>query len=230
MSNKEHYIVTDPSGNRYSVGCPNYRITIGWGRHTPHTGELDINKDYINTHKRNGVCIDVGGHIGTHAVPYSKLFDEVYTFEANKDNYDRLVKNIGLNNRTNITAYNKAVSDKKRRAFVKQMGTQNTGQFAVIDDPNASLETVTIDEFQIENVDFIKIDVEGRELDVVRGAFETISRYKPLLQIEFNDESAKFGISNEDTVDYILSLGYMIHKKINMDIFFIDTKEYLDVE
>jgi FkbM family methyltransferase len=231
MSHKDDdWIVPDRNGNHYFVNCPKFRLSIGYGEATPHTGELDINKEYIHKHQRNNVCIDVGGHIGTHCIPYSKLFDRVYTFEANEENYSYLVRNIDLNKRTNITAYNKAVSDTKRKASVKQMDTHNTGQFAVIDDANGSLETVTIDEFQIQNVDFIKIDVEGRELDVIKGASETINKYKPLLQVEFSHLSDDvFGISKEDTINYISNLGYVVFRKIHADTFFIDKEEHREI-
>ncbi len=66
----------------------------------------------------------------------------------------------------------------------------------------------TLDSFGFEGVDFIKIDCEGYELFVIRGAEETIKRCKPIMVVEQKGHGMKhFGIGKEDAVDLLKSWG-----------------------
>ena len=219
--------------DKYFTNCDNFKRSINSGKSTPYNGDLEIIREYVKSFKnKNNICLDIGGHIGTHSIPYSRIFDFVHTFEANYDNFTYLERNIKLNDRTNIIAYNKAVSNKKKLVFVKKWMNENSGCFTIMETGanNSTMETITIDELDISDVDFIKIDVEGVELAVLQGAVNTIKKYKPLLQVELlNNLAFKLhNIKTQTIIDYIINiLDYVAYKRVHDDVFFIH-KDYVD--
>ena len=202
--------------DKYKVNCPSFKHYIESGNSTPYTGELDILDLYFKNKKKR-VCIDVGSHIGTHSIPYSKIFDEVYSFEANIDNYKFLEENIILNRRNNIKSFNLPISDKIKKIKIVRHSNDNTGCFTTEETESEGISTEFLDNFDIENLDFIKIDVEGKELEVLKGGSKLIEKWKPLIQLEMNYLSSKF---HREIIDFIQNLGYVKYKTINNDVFF----------
>ena len=84
--------------------------------------------------------------------------------------------------------------------------------------PKVPVQQKTLDSFNFSNVDYIKIDVEGHELKVLKGATNTIKKYNPLIIMEENGSAVlwKKGKSNE-AIDYLLSLNYKIVDKWKND-------------
>tara|TARA_B100001105_G_C22346934_1_gene423924 strand:+ start:584 stop:1306 length:723 start_codon:yes stop_codon:yes gene_type:complete len=220
--------------DRYFTNCFNFTKSINSGKSTPYNGDLEIIYEYLKIFKnKNHTCLDIGGHIGTHAIPYSRIFKFVHTFEANYDNFTYLERNIKLNKRTNIIAYNRAVSNERKLIIVKKWMSENSGCFTIMpaDEIKSTMETITIDELEITNVDFIKIDVEGGELDVLKGASNTIKKYKPLLQVELlNNLAFKLhNIKTETIINYITNiLNYVAYRRVHDDVFFIH-KDYVTI-
>ena len=150
----------------------------------------------------NDVFIDVGAHIGSYTIPVAKKAQKVIAFEPNKYTFELLTKNITLNHLTNIEAYNVAVS--KKRGVVSFMYENHSAYSRILDGSQSSNTTVienakqpytnnihlvnTIDLDSVllkeDRVDWIKIDVEGHELDVLEGAMQTIRMHKPKIIIE----------------------------------------------
>lgn len=149
----------------------------------------------------NDVFVDVGAHIGTYTIPVAKKAQKVIAFEPHKDSFELLTKNISLNHLTNIAAYNIAVS-KKRGAVSFMYGKEpdysrvidgdQSWSGTVIDDARAHnsnihlVNTIDLDSILLkeDRVDWIKIDVEGHEMDVLEGAMQTIRMHKPKIIIE----------------------------------------------
>jgi FkbM family methyltransferase len=74
--------------------------------------------------------------------------------------------------------------------------------------PTQTAQQRTIDSFNFEDVDLIKIDVEGTELFVLKGAIDTIKKYQPVVQVELRDTHCKrFGYECDDIIDLMISLG-----------------------
>ena len=182
-------------GFTYSLDDPSFVWHINNGLSEPYPRELGIVQSYIDRYPScRNTCIDVGGHIGTTSLPYSRLFTHVVAFEPNPASYTFFLENIRLNSIENITVFNKGAYNKEMSCIVRRHG-ENSGCYYIEEcaKHEGSIDVVKLDDIEYKSpVDFIKIDTEGSELFVLEGAVEILSTYKPLIQVETNDSSAEF--------------------------------------
>ncbi len=161
----------------------------------------------------NRVAIDIGAAHGTYAWHLARIARECIAFEPQRDLADRLRISI-----PRATVHNCALSDKTGTTTMRiprQGRTVHTGH-ATIDPANrlseaaeidsVEVEVRTLNSFDIRDVGFIKIDVEGHELAVLRGARQTLERDKPILLIEIEDKHQPQGYEN--TVRWLGQIGY----------------------
>jgi FkbM family methyltransferase len=134
--------------------------------------------------------IDIGANIGIFAKPSAELFERVICFEPVPKNFEVLEKN--LENYNNVELYCLGISNQPQTAKFS-MKTLKCGQSQQVteysDDPeyeNFDCALVTLDQYNFDNVDWIKIDVEGFEDAVLEGSRETIRRNRPWLLLEDN--------------------------------------------
>lgn len=196
----------------YLVNDRAFQWHINNGKSEPYgDGQYDFIKSYIRHNPgKNRTCLDVGAHIGTTMLPYSRLFKNVYGYEPNADNYTLCVQNIERNKASNCHVSNVAVLDEIVNGKTIRHGDNSGCYYFIEDSLGGEVSSTTVDmDKRVKDVDFIKIDTEGNELRVLKGAVNTITLYKPLLQIETNGLSEKhFGVPERDVVQFILNLGY----------------------
>lgn len=85
-------------------------------------------------------------------------------------------------------------------------------------DGEGDIPLTTLDSFDLEGVDFIKLDCEGYELFALRGGEKMLKRDKPVVIVEQKPgRGAKFGLSDTAAVDYLIGLGYELKKVISGD-------------
>lgn len=187
------------------------------GLSEPYPKDLDIVKKYqrMFPHK-NRDYVDVGGHIGTTVMPFLRLFRNCVAFEPTQENYNFLVKNVKANNmESRCILKNVGCSDKVRIGNTRMHNGANSGCFyfeeSTASQSEHTVQTIRMDDdpdIQMLDIDFIKIDTEGHELFVLRGAEQTLLRCKPLIQFETNGMSDRlFGISKQEIFNYLYSLG-----------------------
>ncbi|QHT59262.1 FkbM family methyltransferase [Paenibacillus lycopersici] len=136
----------------------------------------------------NAVIFDIGSNIGNHTVFFHKHCNprRIYAFEPASDNASLLKKNIIENGLANTVVYQTAVGSTPGRAdLVKNI--RNMGECKLVDNPNGAIEVVSINSLKLEEPDFVKIDVEGAELEVLRGMTDILASSSPVLWIEIND-------------------------------------------
>lgn len=140
--------------------------------------------------------LDVGSNIGLHSVWFSNhaFKGKVYSFEPNENNRLLLIKNLSQNNCNNVEVYNNLVGNRNGTEFISSFNPSvpgNFGECSILDrDPQQLYEAkpmITIDSLQLPKVDFIKIDVEGYEKEVLNGAEETIINHRPGMLVEVNN-------------------------------------------
>ena len=126
---------------------------------------------YLNKFKNT---IDVGAATGMYSSHFAKHSKSVICFEAVPPVYEQLVKIKEKYN--NVITHNLAISDKEGLLdfYVDDKRLSNSSFQNLVEGQKIQVETKTIDSLKLIDIGFIKIDVEGVELDVLNGASETI--------------------------------------------------------
>lgn len=174
---------------------------------------------FLNTLGPGMVVVDAGAHVGQYTLIASTLVGaegHVYAFEPEPRNYSRLQRNIRLNQRSNVTSFNAALSDAASRLALNvsrgNSGGHSLGKTKYSGGETIMVEATTLDGFAAANtlarVDLLKADVEGAELLVLRGGAGTLERFRPLMVLECSVHSQAFGYEPSDLVRFIHSLEY----------------------
>lgn len=167
----------------------------------------------------NSIILDIGSNIGNHMLYWSKNAKNIYAFEPENSNYELLCKNIESNNLEKITAVKKCVGKEKSFAKVSSIDKSNMGSttFEYADD---GISVIDIDSFvtenNIETIDFVKIDTEGFEVDVLKGSLKILEKFKPNIWIEVRTDTL------EEVRKILTNLGY--------DLVDIDTFNFLFIQ
>lgn len=161
------------------------------------------------------VVIDGGGCWGDTALYFSNKAKEttVYTFEFTPSNIKVMEKNIALNNAKNIKIIPKAIFDVSNEEYY--LVDKGASSFFTKEKKSDAIQiqTITIDDFtkeeDVSKIDFIKLDIEGSELKALKGAVETIKKWKPKLAIAVYHNPVDF----QEIIQFIseLNLGYKFY-------------------
>jgi FkbM family methyltransferase len=195
---------------------------INNGMAEPYRGEINIINEYITKTKRCNTYLDIGVNIGTHSLVYSKIFKYIIAFEPDKYNYNQSKENLLINNVTNVKLLNKALGSKK--GFVKTFQHSNHSRGCIMTtftNNKTDTEQITLDSLELNNIDLIKIDVEGNELNVLKGALETIQRNKPIIEFEYNHLAKKLNIEYNDIEKFLNNINYNFDKRFDDNYFYI---------
>lgn len=156
---------------------------------------------------------DLGANIGCYAYAFSKVANKVVCFEPNKESAKCLRYNLkGLNN---IILETRAVSD-TNVPYKIVSENDNIGMAFISEDVPNTIEydsTITLDQYiaatQAYYPGFFKIDVEGYELNVLRGGERVIKSFKPVMVIEINDLTLnRTGVNRQEIFDWLISHNY----------------------
>lgn len=193
-----------------------------------HRMKLDwlINKAYVfgvyepdvveamHKHVQAGmVAVDCGAHIGYHTLLLAKLVGasgKVYAFEPLPENFAVLCENIAINGYRNVTAENKAVAEQTgclrlaRGRWQPKDRDPLTSVSRLSEEGDLEVAAVALDDYFVDKrVDFIKVDVEGAEERVLKGARNLLSRCRPALIVSIH------GFSEDHPALHLLrELGY----------------------
>lgn len=166
---------------------------------------------FLQLHYRHfNAVIDIGSNIGNHMLFYCTQMQakKVYCFEPHKFNLNILQQNIALNYlEDRVDVYPVALGAGEGKGVQAGFSCLNTGMNSVQAvgagaNKEQEVDIQSLDSYQIAKADFIKIDVEGFEIEVLKGAVETIKRCKPVILVEVFE-------SNRQKVDALMeSYGY----------------------
>ncbi|MDQ0136301.1 FkbM family methyltransferase [Neorhizobium galegae] len=147
------------------------------------------------------VALDVGANIGNHAIHLSRDFAEIHCFEPNPEVFRRLTDNVRSNRLDNIRLHQAALGDCDDTLMFRENLEGNLGASGFVEDdrPSGHSRILRLPVFDadklvqrlgITRVDFIKIDVEGFELRVLKGLRATIAFNRPIVSFEFHGHLA----------------------------------------
>lgn len=132
--------------------------------------------------------LDVGSNAGIFALRWSLLGRYVYAFEPTMKYYSMLLQNIKRNDLTNIFPLKVAAFSSGGIAYI-DINESEPGSHSLTKENAVGSEKILkikIDSLHLTNVGFVKIDVEGGELEVLRGMMSTIERNEPSILLEFD--------------------------------------------
>ncbi len=184
------------------------------------TGEFEIVKRLINS---SDTFIDVGANIGLYTMYASRLVGatgSVHAFEPLAEAYDLLEKNVRLNNMTNVKINPVALGEQEGEAelYINQESTLTslgqTGRGNIVGVKKVPVWTLDAYAFKtgLEKIDFLKIDIEGFEGHVLRGASHLLERSEGLVILcELAEKNYKpLNLSVNDVMDWMKAHHYAI--------------------
>ena len=197
------------------------------------------------------VALDVGAHVGIWTRRLAQKFNTVVAFEPvpkhqecwkkNMENF--LKENPDWGNYT--TLHNVALGHENGTATMKVPDTTNTGMASLVHEiynvrtqerwvqpgwekfPEIQVKTRTLDSYEFEKIDFMKIDVEWFELRVLQGAEQTIRKHKPVMYVEMHDTQA-FNFMMDINCGYRIMEAYGMNRLYKSNTVLEELKEMLN--
>jgi FkbM family methyltransferase len=163
-------------------------------------------------------AVDIGGHVGFMSRDMAKFFSKVHAFEPQGDNFRCLRKNTP----ENVRCYNVALGEGLGKGKMESPKATNSGAWEL--KPGDEVTIAALDAFNFLNVGLIKIDVQGYEMNVLKGAVKTLDRNSPVLIVECpKAEMAAFrsGGDPPTPVAWLAEHGYRAIEAISNDVIFI---------
>jgi FkbM family methyltransferase len=163
------------------------------------TDPLWLEMRFIRDHmiSQGDVILECGGHHGCTTIVLSKWVGDggkVITFEPLPKNCNIIEKNIEQNRLQNVTLERKAVGAERGKITINDVSNSSVA----LSGRGVEVELTRLDEYEYLNPTFLKIDVEGFELQVLQGAKRMLSK-RPKFAIEIHTEQlSKYGASVED--------------------------------
>lgn len=161
------------------------------------------------------VALDIGANVGNHSLFFAEMFRRVYAFEPNPHVFELLKINGSFACRKgNVECRNLGLSNVDARLSLR-VDRSNFGGGSVVADPavaradDVGIEVRRLDsleELKDEDIAFVKIDVEGHELQVLEGARETLARKRPI--VSFEQHASEIVDGSSPAIDLLRSMNY----------------------
>ena len=170
--------------------------------------EIGTRRVALGLTKNRRVALDVGAHVGIWTRHLAEEFDTVWAMEPNPENFDCLTRNT--DDLDNVVLRNEGASWTDDMMTLVHNRQGNSGMWSLAapgqkaDGTAYFVKVVTIDSLALPDLDFIKIDAEGHEPAVLRGATDTIERCRPVLCREVKGNGVSYG-SVADAINMALS-------------------------
>lgn len=201
--------------------------------------EEDTSKTFAKHINSGMTVIDIGANIGATTLQLSQLVGQagcVYSFEPHPVTFQHLLATLKLSNISNVMAVQGGLGGKPSTATLKY-NPSSTGWSSIHGNgvdyaETAEISIMRLDDFIVNNnvshIDFVKVDVEGYEMEVFEGGESSFTKFKPVTQFEYNKLAAtNSGWSFSDAFDFFTKCGYSTFQltdgtKIQRDFDLID--------
>lgn len=164
---------------------------------------IQLFKKYV---KKGDTVIDIGANIGLTSIFFSTIASNVFSFEPNPIAFELLEHNLKTNDITNVECYNIGVGNENKKSTITHYADNMSGGYVSehhkINQNDHATSDITL--ARLDDIEWIKdfgcnlmkIDVEGYECEVIKGAKNLIEQYKPIIILEFNGKCIK--MHNDD--------------------------------
>ena len=163
-----------------------------------HAEETKFMLSIINTLPDKCVIVDAGSNTGIFSVPFATAVQprggKVYAFEVQKQLYQALCGTSVLNDLDSLEVFNCGLGEFNETLKIQKVNYNESWDYGILSlvDQNAIsnnahdyIEVLPLDEFELERLDFIKIDIEGMEIKALKGGEKTIKTHRPWAFIEY---------------------------------------------
>lgn len=174
--------------------------------------------------KKGDIVLDIGANIGFYTLILAKLVGKkgkVYAFEADKNNFKILKKNVEINGYKNIILINKAIWNKKGsiKFYVNKKNTAGNSTYRGKNLEHDEIESIKLDDYFKKNkkVNFIKMDIEGSEGRAIKGMSNLLKENKNIKIItEFypkflNQIGKEINYSAKNYLDFLKKIGFKLY-------------------
>lgn len=177
-------------------------------------------KDIYERHhklRQGDIVVDVGAHIGTFTLKALRTVGSsgfVVGVEPASKNFRLLSRNVAANSMQNVAIFNVGLGGEPGRAELNLYKRGGENSVFKRETPPAAVEAIQIDtldsianRLSLSHVDFVKIDVEGFELEVLKGGKNVLARHHPSIAMETHS----WGPTVDEIADFLASFGYKIN-------------------
>jgi len=153
---------------------------------------------------RRRYAVDVGAHVGLWSRVLAYKFDFVWAFEPMPQLIECFESNV---THPNVTLFEFALGRTNGKVSMS-FESNNSGNSRIDLNGLEPVQMVTFDSFKIDRLDFMKVDTEGTELDVLVGARESIGKHKPYILVEQKPGNAeRYGHKKTEAVEFLRAMG-----------------------
>ena len=201
-----------------NLANPEHQYLYFYGTHD----ERYIVTKLLKIIKPGDTCWDIGANIGFYTCLLASLVHDngkVVAFEPASRTYGYLKENVSLNQFANVTVVNKGLGDKQehRHLYYSEAGLAEGTASVKYAHGRAASERITLDTMdnlirELPTPDFIKIDVEGYQSEVLRGGECFLKTHAPLIIAELKDVGETNRADFDALETYIASLGYSLYE------------------
>jgi|TARA_B100001142_G_scaffold293460_1_gene313062 FkbM family methyltransferase len=173
--------------------------------------------EYMENKRKIEYIIDVGAHVGLWSRPMIQRPDTKYiwAFEPNSSVRECYVQN--MKDFDNYTIYPFALGSHQTTGFLN-IEKDNSGNTNIDPDKPGNVEIKSIDSMNFENVDYIKVDAEGFEYQILSGCLETLSKNKPFIHLEMKSKRMR---NTFDEFNILFNkIGYKEVKRVSAEVLY----------
>jgi FkbM family methyltransferase len=160
------------------------------------------------------VAVDAGAHVGFWSYYLALAFTRVHAFEPNELFAQCFERNV----RAKHVSLHRVALGETEGSVSLQVDAQNTGATHVKPGVGGEVPLRRLDTYRLDEVDFLKIDVEGYERQVLEGARETLERCHPVVIVEQKDFAGRYGGERYGAAEFLQSLGAVVLEQVVQDL------------
>jgi FkbM family methyltransferase len=163
----------------------------------------------------NCIAVDAGANTGVMTIPLAHALKnkngKVYSFEVQKKLFYALCGTVVLNNYDNVSVYNCGLGSMEMSLRIEDIDytkPQDFGIISLVDQEKIAksnhsfVDIIPLDILELERLDFLKLDVEGMEIDILNGSIHTIKKHRPWAYIEF------WNVGKEAILNWFADMDY----------------------
>lgn len=163
--------------------------------------------------RQRRAAADIGAHVGFWSYYLALAFESVHAFEPAPLMCHCFKRNVRARN---VVLHRVALGN-KIGSVESEVVPDNTGASYVRESAAGSVPLKRLDDYGLEQLDFVKVDVEGYERFVLEGAADTLARCHPVVIIEQKSFSERYGVEQYAAIEFLRSLGASVVQRVVHD-------------